>query len=161
MKINCNIIQDLIPLVNDGVASQESEQLVLTHCQECEECSQLLDKKPLINDIQLNKKWKKKIRITLLGMMVLVMMLACSFSGTMHQFQNFILMPTIGILSYGILKKKIYYVYILISLIQCLMSLLSSEYHWTMIFYIPIYWLLLSTGIAIYICFHYAFKGGK
>lgn len=161
MKMNCNIIQDLIPLVNDGVASQDSEQLVLEHCQECEECSSLLDNKPLVNETQLNKKWKKKIRITILGMMVLVMMIACSFSGTMYQFQNFILMPTIGILSYGILKNKIYYVYILISLIQCFMSILSPDYHWSLLLYIPVYWFLLSVGIAIYLCFHYAFKGGK
>lgn len=161
MKISCDIIQDLIPLVNDGVASQESEKLVLEHCKECEECHSLLESKPPFNEMQLNQKWKKKLRMTILAVMVFIILIACSFTQTIDQFQNFILIPLVGILGYGLLKKKVYIVYLMIPVIQILMNLLFQETHWSILFYIPIYWLLLTIGIAIYVCFHYAFKGGK
>lgn len=37
----CPVIRDLMPLVHDGVASEESEQLVRQHIQTCASCRQL------------------------------------------------------------------------------------------------------------------------
>lgn len=39
MKNECNVARDLMPLVIDGVASAESQGLVQTHLEECEECA--------------------------------------------------------------------------------------------------------------------------
>lgn len=38
MKIKCEIIQDLLPLYQDGVCSEESSKLVENHLKECENC---------------------------------------------------------------------------------------------------------------------------
>jgi predicted anti-sigma-YlaC factor YlaD len=38
MSISCNVISDLIPLVKDKVASEESSRLVLEHIMSCEKC---------------------------------------------------------------------------------------------------------------------------
>ena len=40
-EIPCAVCRDLIPLVQDGVASLESEALVKTHLQTCPECRTL------------------------------------------------------------------------------------------------------------------------
>ena len=39
MKNECNVARDLMPLVIDGVASEESQSFVDTHVVECEECA--------------------------------------------------------------------------------------------------------------------------
>ena len=39
MKNNCNVARDLMPLVIDGVASEESQQYVDEHIAECTECA--------------------------------------------------------------------------------------------------------------------------
>ena len=44
MNDECEIIQDLIPLVNDGVASNSSKELVLKHCKHCTICESMLNK---------------------------------------------------------------------------------------------------------------------
>ena len=42
MKINCNIIRDLLPLYADQICSDESRELVDEHLAECRDCSVLL-----------------------------------------------------------------------------------------------------------------------
>lgn len=42
MKLNCNVIQDLLPLYVDQVCSEESKELIDEHLMECKECSKLL-----------------------------------------------------------------------------------------------------------------------
>ena len=42
MKINCNIIRDLLPLYADQICSNESRELVDEHLTECKDCSALL-----------------------------------------------------------------------------------------------------------------------
>ena len=39
MKNKCNVARDLMPLVIDGVASEESQQYVDEHIAECTECA--------------------------------------------------------------------------------------------------------------------------
>ena len=56
MKLDCKIIQDLIPLVNDDIASEQSKILVSEHCKDCSVCNDFLggiDMKNSINNIQI------------------------------------------------------------------------------------------------------------
>ena len=41
--LKCEVIEDLLPLVKDGVASQESERLVMEHIQTCDNCRKEYD----------------------------------------------------------------------------------------------------------------------
>ena len=43
-KIDCNIIRDLLPLYEDNVASQETQELVRTHLVDCLDCREELRK---------------------------------------------------------------------------------------------------------------------
>ena len=39
-KINCNVIQDILPLYIDDVVSDDTKELVEEHLQNCEICHQ-------------------------------------------------------------------------------------------------------------------------
>lgn len=41
MKMQCEIIRDLIPLIEDDVCSEQTQKVVLEHIEECEECKRL------------------------------------------------------------------------------------------------------------------------
>lgn len=63
MRKNCDIVKDLIPLYIDNVASEESKNLVETHCDTCKECKKFLSlsKETIIankkNKEQMDKVW--------------------------------------------------------------------------------------------------------
>ena len=40
MKVTCKVIQDLLPLYHDGVASPDTAALVEEHLQTCEACQE-------------------------------------------------------------------------------------------------------------------------
>ena len=42
MKINCDVIRDLLPLYVDGISSKESTRLVEEHISECNGCRAVL-----------------------------------------------------------------------------------------------------------------------
>lgn len=44
MKLQCSVIEDLLPLYHDGICSGESRSLVDEHLNECEACTALLSK---------------------------------------------------------------------------------------------------------------------
>jgi hypothetical protein len=52
MKYDCEIVQDLMPLVLDGIASDKSVKLVNEHTQECVICSRFYES--LSHDIHIN-----------------------------------------------------------------------------------------------------------
>jgi len=68
MKINCDVIQDLLPLYAENMASQGSRDLVEEHLEECETCKQELGQimKPGIKismkDVDQVKGFARKFR---------------------------------------------------------------------------------------------------
>lgn len=61
MKYDCEIIQDLMPLVIDGIASEKSVKLVNEHKQECMTCSSYYDN--LSHNIHINSDMdEQKVR---------------------------------------------------------------------------------------------------
>ena len=72
-NVSCQIIQDLLPLYCDGVCSEESRKMILTHVQICEKCKEELRVLDLPIDISeetmeveaaaaASKAWKKNKR---------------------------------------------------------------------------------------------------
>lgn len=43
MKIQCEVIRDLIPLIEDDVCSEQSKETVLEHIKNCEECRRIYE----------------------------------------------------------------------------------------------------------------------
>lgn len=58
MKYPCDVIQDLIPLVEDGVASETSKKIVQEHIRHCESCASLLHT-PI--DSTINEKQQRQV----------------------------------------------------------------------------------------------------
>ena len=57
-KNECNIIQDIIPLYIDGIASEDSAAYIEEHVKSCEKCKQMLD--GMRNPSEVEKVCKKK-----------------------------------------------------------------------------------------------------
>lgn len=71
MKINCNVIQDLLPLYIDNFCSKESSSLVEEHLRECETCSRIyneqkseikVNEEVIKDNLKAKKPFKKIIR---------------------------------------------------------------------------------------------------
>ena len=58
MKINCNIIRDLLPLYNDKITSKESNELIEEHLSQCEDCKNYYEeiKEDISNNLDLDEK---------------------------------------------------------------------------------------------------------
>lgn len=66
MKVSCEVILDLIPLVKDNVASEDSVNLVMEHLKSCESCKlefedQALQAQTEVNDKRVISSIKKKL----------------------------------------------------------------------------------------------------
>lgn len=59
MKINCDVIHDLLPLYADEACSMESRKVVEEHLQECPECSNMLNRLKS-NEIEEDLKSEKE-----------------------------------------------------------------------------------------------------
>ena len=59
-KINCNVIQDILPLYIDDVVSDDTKELVEEHLQNCEICQRVYHetKTDLENDMKISAQTK-------------------------------------------------------------------------------------------------------
>ena len=64
-KINCNIIQDILPLYVDDVVSEDTKNIVeehLTGCDECKKIAESMQEKIEIKTDETDNKFKKTIK---------------------------------------------------------------------------------------------------
>lgn len=177
-SISCEVCLDLIPLVRDHVASEDSVRLVNSHMQNCQSCQRVLGSETSPNDHAIDdQKIINTIRrsLTLLGGGLLVMggVLGIVLSNGMGMFYNFLLMPMIGALGYFIFNKKWPLV---------LIGVFLSSYIWIIATYMMegaleegigswlftspllltgIYSFLVALGVAIAALLKFAFKKEK
>lgn len=165
-KISCDICMDLIPLVKDGIASEDSLNAVTQHINQCESCHILFNEMNDINsinneNIRMNdKKVISKIRNQLaLGSMIMVIVgsfIGVAISESEWMFYNVVIMPIIGVIVYFIFNKKSYIVPL---------GIFALAYIWNFIKYIiegslngmnitsiiiaPITWAIIYSGLCI------------
>lgn len=101
-KNDCNIVRDLIPIVIDRVASDESRQIVEEHIANCKECQQQYDEMkaelPAVTRVEYEEEQKKfmetvravrktrlKRRIKAIAL-ALILCAAAAFGGTLAYF---------------------------------------------------------------------------
>ena len=175
--ISCDICLDLMPLVHDGVASADSQAVVMAHIAGCSDCSEAFqqlsayaghDAAP--NDKAVLSKIKKRLFFIALAFLGCGALIGISLTSTFGMFYNLIIMPFIGIGSYFILKSKWFF---------APMSIFSVSYLWQFIknivdgalsegsqlalFTVPllfssIYCVLAIVGVIIAALLHYAFR---
>lgn len=122
-KITCDICMDLMPLVRDGVASEDSENAVMKHISDCEDCKKIYDEmyinnKSIIEDDDIPKsinidkaakKVEKKIN-KYLGMIIMFgIFFGLSLTASEEMFLNSFIMPIIGAFGYYLFCWKAAY----------------------------------------------------
>lgn len=172
-KISCDVCMDLIPLVKDNIASNDSKNLVLEHIEQCEQCKSIYHGEippdtTIINDKKILKKIKINFFSFILFFLVAGSLLGIGFSLTQNMFYNIVIMPILGGLSYILFKKRTFVfpliLFILSYVEMIILTMVQSEGSIDMqsIFsVIPIciiYFLLCYMGIFIANLLDYAFR---
>ena len=177
-KIDCGICLDLIPLVKDGVASEESVNAVLEHIETCPSCRSVFDEGAPVPDPMDEKKIVGNIKreFFMLSMMIIFVgtLIGLGLSESSGMFLNILIMPAIGALGYAAMPKKSFLVPV---------GMFGAVYVWHFIKYlpgmfraedayilpdllaIPIFWsciyaLFCAVGTLIAFLLHFAFKKG-
>ena len=173
MKVTCQMITDLIPLVKDKIASEDSEVAVLKHVETCDSCREEFEIFPelstsntTINDQKLISNLKRNIYITQSVVLLIGAIIGIALTDTMGMFYNFIIMPLIGAISYFFFKRKWLYIPLMIFLATYTFStiriFLVEGFRWEFfyhgyVFFSFIYAGLVVLGAIIAILLKYAF----
>lgn len=173
-KITCELCKDLMPLVKDGIASEDSRQAVEAHVAECETCKKLYENKsnvPLeINpDLELELgRLKKKLQIFATVLMMFGVFFGLSLTASQEMFYNSLIMPVIGALGYVIFRwKAVYQVPLLLLVMQLLINFLGlargMEYFAIMeiVLWVGIYSIFVELGVLVAGLLHFAFRKDK
>ncbi len=107
-EITCDVCRDLIPLVVDGVASEDSESLVREHTAHCEACRAYMQEGgpvdlPSPDDVKILHRLKRRMTVSALVFAVIgaALCLALRFSVYLMWW-----MPVLGMLSYVLARKR-------------------------------------------------------
>lgn len=175
MKLTCDVIQDLIPLVKDGVASDDTIVIVNEHIKNCDECKSELnvlefksEDTASVKDEMIITSIKRSIYMTQLTILIVGTGIGLALTNTMGMFYNFIIMPFIGGISFLTFKRKWYLtpmvIFILNYLWQTIMHLLSDGFNWYNLLigiYFSIYYtVLVISGVVIAMLLKFALKKG-
>ena len=108
--ISCGICRDLIPLVKDGVAGEDSRAAVEAHIVHCEACRAVYDAPLSSADSEnaFSALWRKA-RMLLAMIMMLGIFVGISFTNSQELFYNTLIMPIIGGLGYLVFRWKAVY----------------------------------------------------
>ena len=111
-EISCEMCMDLMPLVADGVASEDSRKAVERHIAACPACRELYggDAPPSVNAEQAFAKFKKKISVFWGMLLMFGVVYGLSLTAGSGLFYNILLMPAIGALGYGLFRWKALYI---------------------------------------------------
>ena len=170
--ISCNVIKDLIPLVKDGIASEESVRLVTEHIAICEECRILFGDTTIPEDtLDLTKSFNKlqgKIRTSAAMIMMFGIFFGLSFTATDMIFYNTVIMPAIGALGYIIFGWKVSFilpvVLFLTHYLTNFSAILTGTQHLTiyeLLMWSMIYSAFALLGSLIMGLLHFAFRKEK
>ena len=107
-EISCDICMDLLPLVTDDVASEDSKQAVLSHLAACPRCKQQFQQPPApaMDEARINGRIRKRLMGVALALVVVGAALGIAIADGSLLFYNILIMPTVGAVSYVALRKK-------------------------------------------------------
>ena len=111
-KITCDICMDLMPLVQDNVASEDSVNAVKQHLETCPECRAMFEGEiPSHSDKnEIIKKVQRKIHTFLIMVLMFGTFFGLSLTATSEQFLNVLIMPILGGIGYFVFRWKSLYI---------------------------------------------------
>lgn len=166
-NISCDVCMDLIPLVKDNVASEDSCLLVHAHIENCESCRKLYEtvqtEIPVMNEEPVLSKIKNQLFLIAVGIVVFGAMIGVALSDSMGMFYNILIMPAIGVIGYFSLRKKAYLMPVALLLFSYVWNLIKYSFEQineqgftASLFIVPIYWSIIYAvlcGIGVLIAF--------
>lgn len=111
VEITCDMCMDLMPLVQDGVASADSIAAVEQHMKTCPECRSVFEGRipPPSDSGQLMKKIRRKARIFMGMVLMFGVFFGLSLTTGSELFLNCVIMPVIGSIGYYLFRWKALY----------------------------------------------------
>ncbi len=169
--ISCDVCLDLLPLVRDNIASNDSKELVLLHLEGCESCRNVYEhyEAPRLSeadDIKTIVRIRNKLFFCGIFLLLCGAFAGVYLSDSMGMFYNIILMPLLGAIGYLLLRKRWYlivagvfilsYFWMLVKYILESRSL-SPQLFGLPLFFTLIYSFLVLLGVLIGELLRYAF----
>ena len=107
-KITCDICMDLMPLVQDNVASEDSVNAVKQHLENCPECRAMFEGEvPLHSDKnEIIRKVQRKFHTFLIMILMFGIFFGLSLTATSEQFLIVVIMPVLGAIGYFVFQWK-------------------------------------------------------
>lgn len=170
-EISCDVCLDLLPLVQDHIASEDSRTLVADHLAHCERCrmaaNQLLPKSQLPNDKAVLRSLRRQIGKWILLFLTVGALFGIFLTNSAGMFYNFALMPLAGMVGFFALPKDKWFV---LPMTVFGLSFLSTLFlNWSegvfsfggALIYSVIYTALAVLGVLVSTLFSYAFRKEK
>jgi len=169
-KITCEICKDLMPLVKDGIASEDSRLAVEEHVKECENCKAIYDssvQESFVNPDLERELGKLKKRLQIFSAMLLMfgVFFGLSLTASEEMFYNSLIMPVIGMLGYVLFRwNALYQVPLLLLgmllLINCFGMVRGMEVMPVMgaVMWVGIYSIFVALGVLVAGLLHFVFR---
>ncbi len=167
MDLSCDMCMDLLPLVQDGIASEDSCQAVQQHLAHCPQCRAAFTGTlpPPEKGSALLTRMRRSVRLLEGAVLLFGLILGVSLTGSGALFYNVLLMPVAGALGYLIFRWKaaglVPGLLFVIHLLPAFLHLpLGQEVidPWVACIAAFYYSLFALTGVVIAGLFHFAFR---
>lgn len=167
IDITCEICMDLMPLVEDGVASNDSVIAVKNHIENCPQCREIFNGEipKSSNSHEIVSKLQKKIQLSSVMVLMFGVFWGLSLTASNGMFYNILIMPIIGGIGYYIFHwKSLYNIPLLLLITHIIINLFDmikgAEYlHlFDLITWCLTYCVFAIIGILIAGLLHYAFR---
>jgi len=165
--ITCQMCMDLMPLVRDGIASDDSCGAVHRHLHTCPNCRGLFEGElpPPKDGIALMTQLRRQLRIFSAMLLMFGIFFGLSLTASSELFYNALIMPVIGAVGYYIFRWKALYTVPALLLITHLLtnglSLLRGVEHLdilTLLMWTVLYCLFAAVGMVIAGLLHFALR---
>ena len=169
-EITCQVCMDLIPLVQDGVASEDSVAAVQQHIAHCESCRALYGGTvpPAADSTAIFRKLQHKVQLLCTLLMMFAIFFGLGLTAGSGVFYNCLIMPVIGALGYLIFQWRAFYnVPVLLLIIHAVtngMNLFRGVEHLdplSLLWWTVIYCIFAAIGILIAGLLHFALRTEK
>lgn len=171
MKITCDICKDLMPLVKDGIASEDSRRAVTEHMKECENCRKLYknDNAELVEinpDLERELgKLKRRLQIFSAMLLMFGVFFGLSLTASEEMFYNSLIMPVIGALGYVLFRwKAMYQVPVLLLIMMFFINFFGVVRGMEVmnvigvVIWVGIYAIFVEIGVLVAGLLHFAFR---
>ena len=110
-EITCEVCMDLMPLVHDGVASDDSVNAVQQHIRQCPDCRALFEgQAPLPSaKAKILDKLNRKIQLASAMVLMFGVLFGLMLTAGSGIFHNALIMPIIGAIGYYLFRWRALY----------------------------------------------------